>query len=165
MNLFLLAALAFVPLLVGCAAHARRGEAQVPPPEAVLDAFHDAAARADGPAYFGLLTEDAVFLGTDASERWTKDQFRAYAEPYFNQGKGWTYTPRERHVGYAPGGATAWFDELLWNEKYGVCRGSGVLVRTGGGWRIAQYNLSVPVPNDLLPEFAERIRAHGSEGK
>jgi hypothetical protein len=37
----------------------------------VLDAFHDAASRADGALYFRLFAEDAVFIGTDASERWS----------------------------------------------------------------------------------------------
>jgi hypothetical protein len=27
-------------------------------------------------------------------------------------------------------------------------RGRGVLVRVGDMWKIAQYNLSVPIPND-----------------
>jgi len=33
---------------------------------AVLDAFHAAAAEADGEIYFGLLTTDAVYIGTAA---------------------------------------------------------------------------------------------------
>ena len=28
----------------------------------------------------------------------------------------------------------------------------------GGAWKIAQYNLTVPIPNDLLAGFAEKIR-------
>ena len=38
---------------------------------AVLDQLHAAAAKADGPTYFGLYTPDAVFIGTDATERWS----------------------------------------------------------------------------------------------
>src|SRR4051794_3526829 len=56
---------------------------------AVLDAFHAAAARADAKAYFDLFTPDGVFIGTDAGERWTVPQFKAYAAPVFARGKGW----------------------------------------------------------------------------
>ncbi len=56
----------------------------------------------------------------------------------------------------------AWFDEALDTPNMGPCRGSGVLVRAGDTWRIAQYNLSVPIPNDLVDEFTKRI---GEEAK
>jgi ketosteroid isomerase-like protein len=124
----------------------------------VLDAFHAAAARADEAAYFALLAPNAVFLGTDATERWDKAAFRAFAHPYFAAGKGWTYTPRDRHVGFSPDGRVAWFDELLDNASYGECRGTGVLQRVGDGWKIVQYNLSVPMPNALAKELVARIR-------
>jgi ketosteroid isomerase-like protein len=125
----------------------------------VLDDFHDAASKADGARYFAHLAPDAVFLGTDASERWTKDAFRAFAEPYFSKGKGWTYVPKDRHIDLAPGGAVAWFDEKLENAKYGECRGTGVLRHIDGAWRIAQYNLTIPIPNELSAKVVEMIRA------
>lgn len=124
----------------------------------VLDAFHDAASRADGDLYFSLFAEDAVFIGTDATERWSVDEFRAFAEPYFSEGHGWTYTKTERNVDLAVSGETAWFDEMLWNDKYGTCRGTGVLVLTEKGWRIAQYHLTFPIPNDLSADFTSRIK-------
>jgi len=130
---------------------------------AALDDFHDAASKADGARYFAHFAPDAVFLGTDATERWTLAEFRAFAEPYFSKGRGWTYTPKERHVTIGPDGSTAWFDEILWNEKYGTCRGSGVLLKIDGAWRIAQYNLSIPIPNDLAGDITERIRKATAE--
>jgi hypothetical protein len=126
--------------------------------ESVLDEFHRAASEADGEVYFGLFTPDGVFLGTDATERWTVEEFRAYAKPHFDQGRGWTYTPLERHVGLSDDGETAWFDERLHNDGLGETRGSGVLVRRGGAWKVAQYNLTIPVPNELAAELVERIR-------
>lgn len=125
--------------------------------ERALDDFHRAAADADGARYFGRLAEGAIFLGTDATERWTKDEFRAYAEPYFARGVGWTYVPRERHVFLGPGGV-AWFDELLDNAKYGACRGTGVLLEIDGEWRIAQYDLSIPIPNEVAPEVLPLLK-------
>jgi ketosteroid isomerase-like protein len=126
---------------------------------ATLDLFHAAAAKADGATYFDLLAADAVYLGTDAAERWTKDQFRTFAEPYFASGRGWTYVATERHVQVSRGGDLAWFDERLENDKYGETRGSGVLRRSGGRWRIVQYNLAFPVPNELSLDLVARIRA------
>jgi hypothetical protein len=126
--------------------------------DAVLDALHANAAAADGDAYFALFAEGAVFLGTDAAERWTKPEFQAYAEPFFARGQGWTYVSRERRIFLDAGRDTAWFDERLDNAKYGEVRGTGVLVRRGEAWRIAQYNLAFPVPNELAPELVERIR-------
>ena len=128
--------------------------------ECVLDAFHTAAAEADGETYFALFADNAVYIGTDASERWTLDEFKAFAAPYFDAGRGWTYTVTERHVDLSPSGAVAWFDEILWNDRYGTCRGSGVLLATGEGWRIAQYHLTFPIPNDLAKELTARIKEH-----
>jgi broad specificity phosphatase PhoE/ketosteroid isomerase-like protein len=125
----------------------------------LLDEFHDAAARADGPRYFALLPEDAVFLGTDPDERWTAAAFRRFAEPYFARGRGWLYVARQRQVELAEGGRVAWFDEVLDNAHYGACRGSGVAERRAGGWVIRQYNLTILVPNDAANAVAARIRA------
>lgn len=126
---------------------------------AVLDAFHAAAARADEKAYFDLLAANGVFLGTDASERWDKEAFRAFAHPYFSQGRGWAFKPRDRHLDQSRGGDLVWFDELLDSESYGECRGTGVLERQAdGAWRITQYHLTIPVPNDLAKDLVERIR-------
>lgn len=142
----------------------------------VLDEFHDAASKADGVRYFACFAPGGVFIGTDASERWTLDEFRAYAEPYFSKGKGWTYVPRagRRHVDFSADGSVAWFDEILDNAKYGECRGTGVMVRvppTGashaaggpGVWKVAQYSLSVPVPNDLMGDVVKLIREHAGK--
>ncbi len=130
---------------------------------AVLDTLHQAAAEADGDLYFSLFAADAVFLGTDPSERWSIEQFKAFAQPYFSKGQGWAYLPGERHVDILPGGKTAQFDELLSNAAYGVCRGTGVLVLTPRGWRISQYSLSIPIPNDLAKDIVARIREFDAE--
>lgn len=138
--------------------------AAAPTPEedvaAAIDALHAAASRANGPAYFALFTPDARFIGTDASERWSLTEFRAYAEPYFARGRGWTYTPVERTVTLAPVQClcVAWFDEVLDSESYGVTRGSGVLRKTRDGWKIEQYVLSFAVPNARADAVVEAIR-------
>lgn len=127
---------------------------------AVLDDWHDAAAHADFARYFGHFTPDAVFLGTDASERWTRDEFARFAKPFFDKGKAWSFRAVSRRVSLSRDGNTAWFDEALDTPNLGPARGSGVLVREGAQWKIAHYDLSVPIPNALLGEFKARIAAH-----
>ncbi len=138
-------------------------EAQAPTDDeqmvaATLNTLHQAASAADYEAYSSVFAADAIFLGTDATERWTRDQFMGYAKPYFDQGRGWTYVMVERHVSIAADGATAWFDERLDNASYGETRGSGVLIKESGQWKISQYNLTIPMPNELAREFVDRIR-------
>lgn len=135
---------------------------QTLPISETLDALHWAAAAADGPTYFSLFTPDAVYRGTDASEFWTLDEFRAFAEPYFAQGRGWTYVPRERHISIAPTdcACVAWFDEILDSQSYGTSRGTGVVVRGDDGtWRVAYYALTFVMPNALARDMTARIRA------
>ncbi len=126
----------------------------------VLDRLHEAASEADGTAYFDLFTPDARFIGTDATERWSLEEFRAYAEPHFSQGNGWTYEPTARTVTIADieCGCIAWFDEVLDHASYGVLRGSGLLRLTDDGWKVEQYVLSFAVPNDDADAVVDVIR-------
>lgn len=131
---------------------------------ATIDAWHDAAARGDFQGYFGLMTPDAVFLGTDATERWGREAFESFARPYFDGVEAWTYLPRDRHLMFSGDGRTGWFDELLDHAKYGELRGTGVVRRDGrGSWRIAHYALSFTVPNGVAPRVVDLIRSDASE--
>jgi hypothetical protein len=142
-------------LLIACA------HAQVPaasPAEEIareLDDFHDAAARADEARYFAHFAPGGVFLGTDATERWDVGAFRAYAHPHFAKGKAWSFRGQRRRV--AAQGDVAWFEEDLETQNLGPARGSGVLVRAGSRWLIAQYVLSIPIPNDRFKEVRELL--------
>ena len=130
---------------------------------AVLDDIHRLASEADFEGYFNLYTSDAVFMGTDATERWSIAEFKQYARPAFDRGSGWTYVMTERNVFLSDDGNTAWFDEQLENEGFGECRGTGVLVKMDGVWKVSQYNLTVPIPNELLRDVVAQIRALDSE--
>lgn len=127
----------------------------------VLDGLHEAASEADFDRYFGLYASEAVFLGTDATERWTREEFMAYTKARFDTGTGWTYHVLERHINLAPDGETAWFDERLENAGLGETRGSGVLIVEDGDWKITQYNLTIPIPNEIARDVAAQIRALG----
>lgn len=130
----------------------------------VLDDWHDAAARADLARYFEHLAEDAVFLGTDAGERWSKEQFLAYARPHFAKGKAWRFRATRRAVTVL--GALAIFDEDLETEGLGPARGSGALALRDGRWRILHYDLAITVPNerfDLARDAAGAARVLAPE--
>jgi ketosteroid isomerase-like protein len=131
----------------------------------VLDAWHAAAAAADEEKYFAAFTPDAVFLGTDAAERWTRDEFRKYAHPYFAKGKAWSFKAVSRWISFSPDRRFAWFDEALDTPNLGPSRGSGVLVWSGDTWKIAQYNLSVPIPNDLMDDVKTQIEKYQKSHK
>lgn len=124
----------------------------------VLNDWHDAAAQADFDRYFSHFNDDnSIFLGTDATERWTVAEFAPWAKPYFDRGSAWEFIPQERWVYLSEDGNTAWFDETLSSEHMGPCRGSGALVLTEEGWKITHYNLTVPIPNAILSDVVEQI--------
>ncbi len=112
-----------------------------------IDAWHKAAGDVKFDAYFNLMADDAIFIGTDATENWTKKDFKVWAKPFFDKGKAWNFTALERHIFFDKSGKTAWFDELL-NTQMKICRGSGVLVKVGKEWKIQHYVLSMTIPND-----------------
>lgn len=112
-----------------------------------LDTWHKTAANANFEGYFNLMADDAIFIGTDATENWTKPDFKVWAKPFFDKGKTWNFTALERHIFFDKTGKIAWFDELL-NTQMKICRGSGVLVKIGKEWKIQHYVLSMTIPND-----------------
>lgn len=120
--------------------------------EQSIDAWHNAASQANFENYFDLMTDDAIFIGTDATENWQVAEFKAYSKPYFDKGKAWSFTSLERHV-YTLNGM-AYFDELL-DTQMGICRGSGVMKMQDGKWKIAHYVLSIAVPNDHVSSLTE----------
>ena len=115
----------------------------------VLDAWHEAAANADFQAYFDLMGEQSVFIGTDAMENWQRQAFEAFSKPYFDQGKAWAFQARERNIYLSSDGSIAWFDELL-DTWMGTCRGSGVLEKVNNFWKIRHYVLSITIPNEEI---------------
>ena len=121
---------------------------------ATLDSWHKAAGEANYDTYFNLMTADAIFIGTDATENWNKTNFQAFAKPFFDKGKAWNFTALDRHIYFDKTGETAWFDELLTTQMK-LCRGSGVLVKMGDEWKIKQYVLSMTIPNDNTNEVVK----------
>jgi hypothetical protein len=162
---------AFFPLVLGVAAGCSGSAppSDHPRPDAqrarvdidrVLDDWHDAAAHSDEARYFAHFAQGGVFLGTDATERWGVAEFRAYAHPFFSAGKGWVMRSTKRFLAFADDGRTAWFDEALETKNLGPARGSGVMMLgADGAWRIAQYVLSITVPNERFGEVKKLLEA------
>ena len=115
----------------------------------VLDQWHEAAAKANFEDYFGLMGKQSTFIGTDAMENWQREAFESFSKPYFDQGKAWAFKARERNIYLAESGEIAWFDELL-DTWMGSCRGSGVLEKVKGSWKIRHYVLSLTIPNEEI---------------
>jgi beta-lactamase class D len=117
----------------------------------LLDQWHRDAAEGNHAAYIGAMTGDGVFIGTDATEYWTTPEFSAWCKPHFDRKRTWDFHSFNRNLYLGSEGNTAWFDELL-TTQMGVCRGSGVLVKKDGTWKIAQYVLSATIPNEKMKQ-------------
>lgn len=120
----------------------------------LLDDWHLAAANADFDSYFDKMTHDGVFIGTDATENWQNKAFKTFSKPYFDKGKAWSFTAVERNIYINKTKDFAWFDELL-DTQMKLCRGSGVVQKENGQWKIAHYVLSIAVPNENVMELIQ----------
>lgn len=120
--------------------------------DSLLDNFHKTAADADFENYFNCFAENGVFMGTDATENWNKKDFMVWSKPFFDRGKAWNFSVLERNVFVADNGEVVWFDELL-NTQMKICRGSGVAIQENGSWKIAQYVLSMTIPNSVSDQI------------
>ena len=127
-----------------------------------LDTWHEAAAKAQFETYFSLMTPKGVFIGTDATENWQNEAFRSFSKPYFDKGKAWSFSALERNIYLNEAQDTAWFDELL-DTQMKICRGSGVLVKSEGKWKIAHYVLSMTIPNEHTNEVVKTKSAIENE--
>jgi len=124
-----------------------------------LTDWHRAAAEADAEKYFGSMDNDFVFLGTDLQERWTKEEFKAWAMPYFRGNSAWFYSAIKRDITISDSNVYAWFDELLESEKYWTCRGTGVMFYSANGWKLKHYSLSFTIPNEVVAEITPIIKS------
>lgn len=115
----------------------------------VLDNLNEYAAKADFKNYFALFADESTYIGTDATEVWDKKQFMDYAKPHFDKGQGWNFKSLKRNIYFSKDGNYAWFDEVL-DTQMKICRGSGVLEKIGGKWKIKQYVLSATIPNEVI---------------
>jgi len=119
--------------------------------DSLMDTWHHAAATADEDVFFGTMSQDGIYLGTDATERWLRDSMAVWADPYFQKDVAWAFTPKERNWYLSDDGQTAWFEEHL-DSWMGIVRGSGVLSLKpdSRSWELRHYNLAMAVPNEKM---------------
>ena len=117
----------------------------------LLDDFNTFAGNADFDKYFDCFAEESTFIGTDATEVWNKKEFKEWAKPFFDKKTTWNFKSLKRNIYFSKDGNYAWFDEIL-DTQMKICRGSGVLEKIGGKWKIRQYVLSATVPNEVMSE-------------
>lgn len=121
--------------------------------DSLITAWHFAAAAANFETYFGMMHDDFIFIGTDANEHWSKNEFSKYSKPHFDKGKAWKFTKLERNIYFDASNNVAWFDEIL-DTSFKICRGSGVLEKDSlNGWKFKQYVLSMTIPNEKAKEI------------
>lgn len=121
-----------------------------------LDEWHDDAAHARL-AYFDKIAPQGVFIGTDKSERWTRDEFLAWGKKHFERPSAWSFKVIQRHVAMSDDGNWIWFDEQLATQM-GICQASGVVQHTAQGFAIQHYQLSLAVPNELVDYLADGVK-------
>jgi len=122
----------------------------------LMDDWHHAAATGDEKVFFGSMGPDAIYIGTDATERWPKAEFETWAMKYFERDTAWAFRPIEREIYYSRNGDVAWFNETL-DTWMGTCRGSGILERTAMGWMLQHYHLAIAVPNEKVKGYLELL--------
>jgi hypothetical protein len=126
---------------------------------AFVDGWHDDAAHARM-VYFDKMAADGIYIGTDRSELWQRDAFRAWGRKYFEGKKAaWVFHATRRNVHVSDDGKLIWFDELLDTENMGHCIASGVLRKTARGFEILHYQLSIAVPNEIAGQVTGLIKA------
>ncbi len=121
-----------------------------------IDAWHAAAARGDSVAFFGSMTEKAIYLGTDEAERWDRASMARDLGRHFNGKKAWKFQSYNRQYTDLKDRNSILFDECL-KTWMGPCKATGMLSREKGRWKISYYNLSVAVPNDYVKQYTKLL--------
>ena len=138
-------------------AHAETEAALTKQVNAFVDEWHEDAAHARM-AYFDKIARDGVYIGTDRSELWRRDEFKAWARKYFDAKKAWSFKASRRNVYASADKSLIWFDELLDTANMGHCMASGVIRKTAKGFEIVHYQLSVAVPNEVVDQVTQTIQ-------
>jgi hypothetical protein len=149
---------------VSGAAHAATDATLTREVNAFVDGWHDDAANTRM-AYFDKIARDGVYIGTDRTELWTRDEFKAWSKKYFDAKSAWTFKATRRNVYASADKSLIWFDELLDTKNMGPAMASGVLRKTKTGFEIVHYQLSLAVPNAVNDQVVGIIKAHEQQPK
>jgi hypothetical protein len=108
------------------------------------------------------MAKDGIYIGTDKTELWNRDQFKAWAKRYFERKSAWAFKATKRNVYMSDDAKFIWFDELL-DTQMGVCQASGVIRKTDKGYEILHYQLSMAVPNEVGGKVTQLIKEHEAQ--
>lgn len=143
----------FIVINFACTSNQKNQGKQIKNPDkriaSLLDEWHKNAAEAQFEPYFSLFSSRGIYIGTDAREVWTVDEFKSFAKPYFDKGQAWSFESVSRNIYTSNNGNVVWFDELL-DTWMGTCRGSGVFQKHDDNWKLEHYVLSLTVPNEKM---------------
>lgn len=127
----------------------------------LIDQWHKDAAEVKLNDYLNFMDTNCYYVGTDATEIWSKNEFRSFCQPYFKDNKTWDFTPLTRTISINKSGNVAWFYETL-DTHMGTCRGSGVISFKDSKWKLKQYVLSLAIPNSTMNKVKEIIHDEDS---
>jgi hypothetical protein len=151
--------LCLVLFSLGAHAQTRNGDApyrkQI---NAFIDEWHDDAANARQ-AYFDKIAPNGIYIGTDKTELWNREQFKAWAKRAFDRKSAWSFKSTKRNVYVSADKKFIWFDELL-DTQMGVCQASGVIRKTDKGFEIEHYQLSIAVPNGVADKVTKLVKEY-----
>lgn len=128
---------------------------------AFIDEWHEDAANARM-AYFDKIARNGVYIGTDKTELWNRDEFKAWAKRFFERKSAWKFHSTKRNVYMSQDKKFIWFDELL-DTQMGPCQASGVIRKTDKGFEIEHYQLSIAVPNEVADKVTRTIKEFESK--
>lgn len=121
-----------------------------------MDQWHLAAAKADAEGFFGSMAVEGVYIGTDKTERWLRDELRDWSAAAFERESAWTFVSQERNWQILEEKELAICDELL-QTWMGPCRATAVLEKRKNTWQIIHYQLSVTIDNDKIEDFKQLV--------
>lgn len=121
-----------------------------------MDNWHLFATNVDT-LFFEMIAPNGIYIGTDKTEIWKRDEFKKWAMPFFKRKSAWDFKAIKRNIYFSDDKKYAWFDEQL-DTWMGVCQSSGVLKRKGKTWQIEHYQLSVTLPNDVTKDFIKLVK-------
>ncbi|MFM7661928.1 MAG: nuclear transport factor 2 family protein [Bacteroidota bacterium] len=127
---------------------------RMPVLDTLIDYWHLQAAKANFDGYFNITSDNFVFLGTAPGERWNKKEFMNFSKPYFDKGKAWDFSSKNRNWIFSDDQEIAWFDEDL-DTWMNTCRGSGICIKNNGQWKLSYYNLTVLIENEKIDDFIQ----------
>jgi hypothetical protein len=119
-----------------------------------MDSWHLASAQADAEMFFGMMAEDGIYIGTDKTERWLRDELREWSTKAFERESAWTFIIKERNWQIHEKQGFAIADELL-QTYMGLCRATAVISLKNEQWKIIHYQLSVTIDNDKIEQFKD----------